>query len=71
MKKTTSLEELNGIKNELGKNFEVTLQPKDKTTLTIVIEAPSSDYITLLNKKTETPKETGTLFDENGNNKNE
>ena len=60
-KKNSNLDELNNIKNELGKNFNVCLEPKDKTTLTIIIEAPCEDFISLLKKKPTIPSRT--IFD--------
>lgn len=57
-KKCSNLNELNNIKNELGKNFNVCLEPKDKTSLTIIVEAPSEDFISLLKKKPVTPART-------------
>lgn len=50
VKKNSSLDELNSIKQELGKNFSVNIQPKDKGTLMISVEAPSEDFYKLLSK---------------------
>lgn len=50
-KKNTSLEELQGIKTKLGTNFSVNIQAKDKSCISIIIEAPSEDFINLLGKR--------------------
>ena len=50
-KASTTLDEMNGVKNELGTNFEVTMTPRDKSSITISIMAPSSDFIALLQRK--------------------
>lgn len=50
-KSSTTLQEMNAVKNELGTNFEVTLAPRDKSSITISIMAPSSDFIALLQRK--------------------
>ena len=65
-KKTTSLEELNGIKQELGENFKVTLAPKDKTALTIIVEAPSNEYAALLDRKPQIKRKQERLFEGQG-----
>ena len=62
-KTNTSLEELNAIKNELGQNFKVTLSPRDKSSLTICIMAPSDDVIALLQKKPAPATYHRTMFD--------
>jgi len=63
-KKNTNLDELNGVKKELGKNFAVNVQPKDKTTLSVIVEAPSGDFITLSQRKQlAQPVQPGTIFD--------
>lgn len=49
-KKNTNLDELNGIKNELGKNFAVNIEAKDRSALLIGVEAPSTDFVALLRK---------------------
>lgn len=51
LKKDTNLTELNGIKQELGKNFTVTLTAKDSKNLLISVEAPAADFISLLQRK--------------------
>ena len=57
--------ELNAIKNELGQNFKVTLSPRDKSSLTICIMAPSDDFIALLQKKPAPTTFHRTMFDNN------
>ena len=47
-KKSTDLDELNAIKSELGKNFSVKIDTKDKAALLISIEAPSEDFVALI-----------------------
>ena len=40
----TTISELTGIREQLGKNFEVTVMPKDKQALVISIEASAEDF---------------------------
>ena len=61
-KKETSLDELNGIKGELGKNFSVTIGTKDKTALLVIIKAPAGDFVTLAQRKP-TAIPSRTIFD--------
>ena len=63
MKKNTNLDELIAIKSELGSNFSVKIDAKDKTALSISIEAPSNDFVTLLNKKPGQGAAGRTIFD--------
>jgi len=65
-KKDTNLEELNAIKSELGNNFSVNIGTKDKTALLISIEAPSGDFIALLQKKPSHVTPGRTMFDNPG-----
>lgn len=51
LKGTTSLDELNGIKTELGKNFSVTVAPKSAQMLVITIEAANNDFMELLKRQ--------------------
>lgn len=48
LKKTTSLNELEDVKNELGENFTIKVAPRDKSSVTVVLEAPSTAFIGLL-----------------------
>lgn len=61
-KKETSLDELNGIKGELGKNFSVTIGTKDKTALLVIIKAPAGDFVALAQRKP-TAIPSRTMFD--------
>lgn len=49
-KKSTDLDELNGIKEQLGNNFTVKVSAKDKSSISIAVVAPSGDFIQLLKK---------------------
>lgn len=49
-KGSSTLEELNVIKTELGENFQVKISPKDKQMLMIEVEAPQDDFIRLLER---------------------
>ena len=51
LKNNTSLEELTGLKNKLGQNFNVNVAPRDKSMLLITIEAPSADFVALNQQK--------------------
>ena len=50
-KKATNLDELSGIKAELGGHFTVRIEPRDKGSVTVVLEAPATDFIGLLKEK--------------------
>jgi len=50
-KKSSSLQELKGIKEELGKNFNVNIFPKSKEALVVSIEAQMDDFVTLLHRE--------------------
>lgn len=50
-KKNTTLDELNVIKVELGKNFRIAIGAKDKSALLVSIEAPANDFIVLAERK--------------------
>ncbi len=60
--KDTNLEELNTIRNELGKNFSVKISALGKNVLISII-APGSDFITLLEKKQHGPLPSRNMFD--------
>lgn len=47
----TSLSELNKIQGDFGENFSIAINPKDKMHINVRIEAPVSDYLKLLGKK--------------------
>lgn len=66
LKKDTDLDELNAIKGELGNNFTVKIGTKDKAALLISIEAPSVDFISLLQKKHGSAATGRTMFDSPG-----
>lgn len=59
-KRSTNLDELNGVKSELGKNFAVKVLPKDKSGVSVIIEAPTKDFVALLGKQ---PVQPGGIFD--------
>lgn len=50
-KKNTDLNELNSIQRELGNNFAVFISPRNQTTILISIEAPTDDFIALIQSK--------------------
>lgn len=50
-KKTSTLQELKGIKEELGKNFDVIISAKSKDALIVSIEAQMSDFVSLLQRE--------------------
>ena len=52
-KERTDIDELAGIKADLGKNFSIIIEPKDKGRMLITIEASSEDFYSLLVKDTE------------------
>ena len=54
-KERTDIDELAGIKADLGKNFSIIIEPKDKGRMLITIEASSEDFYSLLVKEAETP----------------
>ena len=62
-KRNTDLDELNAIKGELGKNFTVRIATKDKSAILISIEAPSGDFVALLQKKPSHATQGRTMFD--------
>ena len=45
----------NCLKADLGKNFSIIIEPKDKGRMLITIEASSEDFYSLLVKEAETP----------------
>lgn len=47
-KSVTSLEELNLIKEKLGKDFSITISAKDKSQIFVCIEAPEEAFISML-----------------------
>ena len=49
-KAATNLAELSGIQSKLGKDFTMSIFPKDKTRLVIMLEAPKEEFTKLLNK---------------------
>ncbi len=63
-KQNTSLDELTSIKNELGKNFGITIRPKDKENVFISVEAPVQDFMSLLQRKLGNGIQQ-TIFDDN------
>ena len=65
-KENTNLDELNAVKGELGANFKVIIEAKDKTSLLISIEAPSEDFIALLQKRPVHVPPQRTMFDNAG-----
>lgn len=48
IKKETSLNELNSIKDKLGKNFSVKVSTKDAKRLLVSVAAPAQDFISLM-----------------------
>ncbi len=61
-KKNSNIDELNMIRKELGSNFAINLSAK-KDEMQISIEASSTDFITLLQKKA---AQSPTLFNGQG-----
>lgn len=62
VKRTTNLDELIDVKTELGDNFNIRLEAKNNSQMTICLEAPNEDFMKLIGKKT-TPAKTQTIFD--------
>ncbi len=61
-KKNSNIDELNMIRKELGSSFSINLSAK-KDEMQICIEASSTDFITLLQKKA---AQSPTLFNRQG-----
>lgn len=61
-KKETNFNELNNIKNELGKNFFVKISATGKNLLISVI-ATSADFVSLIQKKGNEQIPTRNMFD--------
>ena len=50
-KNSTSLDELTGIKQKLGADFQISILAKAKDKLSIKLEAKSDDFLNLLKKQ--------------------
>lgn len=53
LKSGTTLDEMNGIKKQLGPNFRVQIMPRDKATISVIVQAPSIDFLALIKEKPE------------------
>lgn len=46
-KHSTNYDELCTIKNEMGENFNITVEPKDKNSICVILEAPKENFCEL------------------------
>lgn len=53
VKSSTTLDELVKIKNQLGKNFGVEVVARDKSSISVIVMAPNSDFLLLIGEKPE------------------